>query len=266
MALGAKAKSDPSCRFYSLHDKVSDPDILKAAYKAAKRNDGAPGVDGEAFESIEGAGGADKWLESLAKDPREKTCKPGPARRVWMPKPNGKLRPPGIPKLRDRVAQTAANMILEAIFEPDLCDGQYACREGRSAPEAVKEVQRLLSQEKRKVVIDADLSGYFDSIPHPEMMRSLERRIQDHSMLRLVRSWLEAPVAELDEKTKRYKLTYENKDGRRGTPQGSTISPLLSSIYMRRFVVSWKKLGYECRFGGKIVNYADDFVICCNRN
>ena len=265
-ALGVKAKSDFNFRFYSLYDKACRPDVLEAAYLAAKRNGGSPGVDGETFESMEKSTRRAAWLESLAKDLRDKTYRTGPVRRVWIPKANGKLRPLGIPNIRDRVAQTAAGMVLEPIFEADLCEEQYACRKGRKAQEAVGEVQRLLNQERRLEVIDGDLSGYFDSIPHQELMRSLERRVADHSMLRMIKMWLEAPVVDRDEKTKQVVKSYENKERQRGTPQGSPLSPLLSSIYMRRFIVSWKKLGFESRFGGKIVNFADDFVICCKRN
>jgi group II intron reverse transcriptase/maturase len=265
-ALNVKAKSDFNFRFYSLYDKVCRPDVLEAAYLAAKENKGSPGVDGETFESIEESIGRVEWLESLAKDLRDKTYRTGAVRRVWIPKANGKLRPLGIPNIRDRVAQTAVNMVLEPIFEADLCEEQYAYRKGRKAQEAVGEVQRLLNQERRLEVIDGDLSGYFDEIPHPELMKSLERRVADHSVLRLIKGWLEAPVMDRNEKTKQVVKSYENKEKQRGTPQGSPLSPLLSSIYMRRFIVSWKKLGFEGRFGGKIVNFADDFVICCKRD
>jgi group II intron reverse transcriptase/maturase len=169
----------------------------------------------------------------------------------------------GIPNLKDRVCQTAAMIVLEPIFEADLPPEQYAYRSGKNALEAVVEVHKLLNRGHQEVV-DADLSGYFDTIPHAELMKSVARRIVDKHILRLIKMWLEAPVEEEDGVGRR-KRTTRNKDERLGIPQGSPISPLLANLYMRRFILGWKKFGYEERFGAKIVNYADDLVICCRR-
>lgn len=259
-ALHAKAKGSPAYRFYSLYDKVYRPDVLAHAYACCKANGGAAGVDGQTFDDI-AAYGVERWLGELAEALRTKTYRPQAVRRVWIPKPNGKQRPLGIPTIRDRVAQMAAVVVLEPIFEADLQPEQHAYRPGRSAHDAVRAVHRLVNTGHTEVV-DADLSGYFDSIPHAELMKSAARRISDGRMLHLVKLWLTAPVEETDGRGRTQRTT-RNKDERRGVPQGAPISPLLSNLYMRRFVLGWKVLGHEERLDAHIVNYADDFVICC---
>jgi group II intron reverse transcriptase/maturase len=258
--LHAKAKSAPTYRFYALYDKVYRLDVLWHAYRCCQANDGSPGVDGQTFEDIE-AYGSMKWLGELAEDLRKKTYRPQAVRRVWIPKPDGKQRPLGIPTIKDRVVQMAALVVLEPIFEADLQPEQYAYRPGRSALQAVQQVQALMIQGHTEVV-DADLSGYFDSIPHAELMKAVSRRVSDRYLLALIKAWLEMPVEECDERGRKQRTT-RNRDEGRGTPQGAPLSPLLSNLYMRRFILGWKVLGHERRLDAHIVNYADDFVICC---
>jgi len=262
MALHAKAKSEASYRFYALYDKIYREDILAHAYAQCRSNKGAPGVDGQDFADVE-AYGVQRWLGELAQALREETYQPEPIRRVWIPKANGKLRPLGISTLRDRVCMTAAMLVLEPIFEADLPSEQYAYRPGRNAQQAAKEVEERLHRGQTDVV-DADLADYFGSIPHAELMQSLARRIVDRRVLHLIKMWLECTVEEIDKRGQKKRMT-EAKDKGRGIPQGSPLSPLLSNLYMRRFVLAWKKLGLERRLGSRIVTYADDLVILCKR-
>jgi group II intron reverse transcriptase/maturase len=261
-ALHAKAKGSPSYRFYALYDKVYRRDILETAYDCCKSNKGAAGVDGQGFEDIEKYG-LGRWLDELTQELKSRTYRPAAVRRVYIPKPDGKQRPLGIPTVKDRVVQMAAVLVLEPIFEADLQPEQYAYRPNRSALDAVRHVHKLLSTGHKQVV-DADLSGYFDSIPHDELMKTVARRVSDGAMLHLIKMWLEAPVEETDKWGKTHRTT-RNKDQGRGTPQGAPISPALSNLYMRRFVRWWKVSGHEERLDAHIVNYADDFVICCRQ-
>jgi group II intron reverse transcriptase/maturase len=261
-ALRAKAKGELDLRFYALYDKIYRKDVLEHAYACCRANKGAAGIDGVRFEDID-AYGADRWLGELADTLRKKSYRPQAVKRVYIPKPNGKLRPLSIPTIRDRTAMMAATLILAPIFEVDLPDEQYGYRPGRNAHTAVKEVRSLLDTGHTQVV-DADLTDYFGSIPHSQLMTSVARRVVDRQMLHLIKMWLTAPVEEIDDRG-RPKRTTRNQDDKRGIPQGSPISPLLSNLFMRRLVLGWKRLGFERRFGARIVTYADDLVICCRR-
>lgn len=259
-ALHVKAKESANVRFYALYDKIYREDTLNHAYRLVRGKRGSPGVDGEDFPDIE-AYGVDRWLGELAQALKEKRYRASPVRRVYIPKPNGKQRPLGIPTIRDRVVQTATVLILTPIFEADLQPQQYAYRAGCNAHDAVRQVHKLLNTGYTDVV-DADLSGYFDSIPHAQLMQSVARRISDRHVLALIKQWLVMPVEE-DDGRGRWKRTTQAKDHKRGIPQGAPVSPLLSNLYMRRFVLGWKTGGLEARLQARIVNYADDLVICC---
>ena len=261
-ALHAKAKAEAGFRFYTLYDKMYREDILAHAYAQCRANKGAPGVDGQDFTDVE-AYGVERWLGELALVLREETYRPEPIRRVYIPKAKGKLRPLGIPTLRDRVCMTAAVLVLEPIFEADLPPEQYAYRPGRNAQQAVVEVDEVLFRSHPDVV-DADLSDYFGSIPHTELLKSVARRVVDRRVLQLIKQWLECPVEETGGRGRKRRTTVA-KDSRCGIPQGAPISPLLATLYMRRFVLAWKQRGLERCLGSRIVIYADDLVILCRR-
>ena len=252
-----KAKTEPEFRFYLLYDKICREDILLHAYERARDNAGAPGVDGVTFKQIE-AFGVEAWLAGLREELVSKTYRPDPVRRVAIPKPGGGERPLGIPTIRDRVVQTAAKIVLEPIFEADFEDSAYGYRPRRSAIDAVKETHRLMCRSYTDVV-DADLSKYFDTIPHSDLLKSVARRIVDRHVLWLIKLWLKAPAEERDgDGTRRMS---GGKSSTRGTPQGGVASPLLSVIYMNRFLKHWRLSGRGEAFRAHVVSYADDFVI-----
>jgi RNA-directed DNA polymerase len=261
-ALYTKAKQEPAYRFYLLYDKVYRTDILAHAYALSKQKGGAPGVDGVTFEDIEAAG-VEQWLAAVQEALCTETYRPHPVRRVLIPKPGGTgERPLGIPVIQDRVVQTAALLILQPIFEADLDPTAHGYRPGRTALGAVQEVHRALCAGHTEV-IDADVSRYFDTIPHAALLKSLARRLSDRRMLRLLKRWLKAPVAEQGPGG-----GWRVSGGKRatcGTPQGGCVSPLLANVYMNRYLKVFRLRGLDRRYGARLVNYADDLVVLCRR-
>ncbi|MDD3354967.1 group II intron reverse transcriptase/maturase [Zoogloea sp.] len=259
-ALQTKAKNEPAARFYSLWDKVCREDVLHEAYRRCRANRGAPGVDGERFEHIEEYGRS-AWLERLRQELTGKTYHPRPLLRVWIPKASGGERPLGIPCIRDRVVQMAVLLVMGPIFEADLLPWQYGFRTGLDAKMALRRIHFGIADRGAREVVDADLSDYFNTIPHGDLMRCVARRIADGTVLSVIREWLNAPVVERSAQGER--RSTEAKDLHRGTPQGGIISPLLANLYFRRFMLAWYQHGYAKRFQAEVVNYADDFVILC---
>jgi RNA-directed DNA polymerase len=255
--LSGKAKQEKKFRFYSLYSLVIKPETVRWAWVLVRRNNGAPGVDGVTFGQIEQReGGVERFLAELEQELKGKVYKAQPVRRVYIEKENGKLRPLGIPVIRDRVVQMAVKLIIEPIFEADFNDCSYGYRPGRSAQGAIKAIQGHLKDGKNEVY-DADLSGYFDSIPHDKLMECLRMRVVDGSVLRLIRQWLKAPVMERGENGKGNKVTRNDK----GTPQGGVISPLLANLYLHWFEVVLLRELERGRIVAGLVRYADDFVI-----
>jgi RNA-directed DNA polymerase len=262
-ALYSKAKREPQARFHFLYDKVWRSDVLVHAYKSNRANGGAPGVDRQTFAAID-AYGVRRWLAELQEELRSETYKPSPVRRVMIPKPGGVgERPLGIPTIRDRVVQMAVKLVTEPIFEADFDEAAYGYRPRRSAEQAVRRVNEAVWHGHTEV-IDADLSKYFDTIPHAPLMKSVARRISDAKVLHLIKMWLKAPV-EVSEGSGRKHMT-GGKRSKRGTPQGGVLSPVLANLYMHRFIKAFRKYGLEKEYGAVLVNYADDFVVLCRRN
>lgn len=258
-----KAKQEPACRFHALYDKVYRADILGHAYNLVRANKGSAGIDGITFEAIEGEEGATAFIAELEEALRNKTYQLDPVKRVMIPKSDGSQRPLGIPTIRDRVAQMAVKLVIEPIFEADFCDTSYGFRPRKSAHDAVDDIAYAMNTGHTEV-IDADLSKYFDTIPHAKLMAVLAERICDGAILRLIRMWLKAPVMEVD-KDGRKRNIGGGKANRKGTPQGGVISPLLGNLYLHILDRVWERRHLRQRMGARIVRYADDLVILCRK-
>lgn len=258
--LYAKAEQEPAFRFYALYDKVSRADILSHAYDRVRSNRGAPGIDGVTFAAIEAGVGKAAYVAELQVELEQKTYRADGVRRVRIPKPDGSERPLGIPTIRDRIVQMALKLVVEPIFEADFCEHSYGFRPKRSAHDAVRAVTDGLFQGKTQV-IDADLSKYFDTIPHAKLMAVVAERVADGGVLALIQQWLKAPVIEEDEQGKR--RPSGGKGNRKGTPQGGVVSPLLANLYLHLLDRIWERHELERRLGARLVRYADDAVILC---
>jgi RNA-directed DNA polymerase len=258
--LQAKAKAEPAFRFYSLWDKICRTDILQVAYQRCRANRGAPGYDKVSFQQIEEQG-LRGWLERLQQELKAGHYQSQPLLRVWIPKAQGGQRPLGIPTIRDRVVQMAVLLVIGPIFEADLLPRQYGFRPGLDAKMAIRMIHYGIEQRGKLEVVDADLSDYFNTIPHGDLMRCVSRRIVDGTVLSVIRQWLNVAVVERTDRGER--RTTEAKDKHRGTPQGGIVSPLLSNLYFRRFLLAWQKFGFADELKAEVVNYADDLVILC---
>ena len=259
-----KAKQEPSYRFYALYDKIYRADILKLAWRLVKANKGSPGIDGVDFAAIENGEGVDCYLSEISSQLKDKSYRTRPVKRVMIPKADGSLRPLGIPTIRDRVVQMATKLVIEPIFEADFCDNSFGFRPKKSAHQAIDTIAEAMWQGKTQV-IDADLSKYFDSIPHAKLMATVAERVVDGAVLALIKQWLKAPVMG-DSENGKTACVGGGKGNRRGTPQGGVISPLLSNIYLHLMDRIWQRHELARKLQATLVRYADDFVVLCRKD